>query len=473
MQLASSTEPQDAAEDLYQDVISQFPLLNGFAHLLFGFDLPSELSRDVVVQALTHAVDEVVLQVPWLSGRVQHIPGQEGCSGTYVPAPWPNGNESGHIVIIKECDELIEPMTAIVRTNAPIAKLDGDILTPYPGLPRPHGIEGPVPIVRVQANFIRQGLILCVSTHHNIMDATGLLQFVRLVATVLNGEEIARSDIDQANRDRSRVIPLFPRGESMMDCSHFRRPHDFAMGTFISPPTWCLFHLPLTALSLLRKLATSEANTIRPSSGDGMLSENDMICAFVWQRISAMRLARSSDRGAAQKMVKFGRAIDARMAMGVPSAYMGHMIFHASTWLHLGHVVSSPLSTIAQALRRDLNAVNNAWAVRSFVSFIAREADKSKLMYGGKFDPTVDLIATSTTIGMGDAKEGGSSLQHFGPLLGKLRFIRRPNTTPLAGSVTITPAERGNIPVVLCMPKEELDALQGDASWRRYFKRLG
>lgn len=237
----------------------------------------------------------------------------------------------------------------------------------------------------------------------------------------------------------------------------------------LSPPTWCYFRLPLSAIAALNKQAASAS-----SSNSGSFSENDVLCAFCWQRISAVRLARGAALGLTRDSIsRFGRAIDARMTMGVPLSYMGHMIYHAATYLPYGQVVSAPLATIAQALRRDLNSVNTEWAVRSFATFIAREPDKSTLLYGGKFDGNIDLVSTSSTAGMGDSREGSEALPNLGPMLRHVKFLRRPRVTPLPGSITFMPAEGSYVPIALCLPEQDLEALKMDGQWRRYMRHIG
>ena len=124
--------------------------------------------------------------------------------------------------------------------------MDGDILAPWPSLPRPHGVEGPTPILRLQANFVSGGLLLNLSLHHNVVDFTGILQFVRLLALVVSGGEPSAEDIEQANRDRRRIVPLLKPTEPIKDHSHLRRPAGFvpepccrrprgAISDFLSP----------------------------------------------------------------------------------------------------------------------------------------------------------------------------------------------------------------------------------------------
>ncbi|KAL8955054.1 MAG: hypothetical protein Q9183_006811 [Haloplaca sp. 2 TL-2023] len=291
------------------------------------------------------------------------------------------------------------------------------------------------------------------------MDGTGLMQVLHLLSTVLSGKDIPAIEIEQGNRDRRSVIPLIPRNEPVKDYGHLRRPPGWTPATPLSTPQWCYFKVPLSGLPALRKMA---------SSGTMRVSDNDILCAFCWQRISAIRLARGIP---ANTVVKFTRAIDGRTALGVPSSYMGHFIHHSIVSLPLGQIASSPLPTIAQTLRRALNATNTPWAIRSYATFIAREPDKSQLVFGGLRDINLDLGATSVVASAGD--EAASAVPDTYGELGKVCFVRRPKVSPIAGTITITPAEGGALPVALCLPEVDLEALKKDGEWGRFTRFVG
>lgn len=460
----------DEDEERFQDVVSQFPLLNGYSHILLGFQINADTPRDSVVAALRAALGTITDQISWLGGQMLHVSGKAGSSGVWKPAPWPAGVPPNDMMRVKDCDEVLPPMAQILRAGAPISMLKGDILTPWPSLPVPHGLKAPFPIVAVQANFVRGGLLLVATLHHVASDAVGLVQLLRLLATALSGREIAQTELEQANRDRRRVVPLIPRGEPVKDYSHLRRPAGWTPNPPSSPPRWCYFKIPVAALPALRKEAASSSATSEGGPPQ-LVSDNDILCAFCWQRISVVRLARGFSP---DTPIKFTRAIDGRSAVGVPCSYMGHMAHHSIAQMPLGRVVSAPLSTITHTLRRSLIAANTTWAIRSYATFLAREPDKTALVYGGLRDVNIDLGATSLVASAGDEKDTNSALpESFGPLLGRTCFIRRPYVSPLTSTITIQPAEGGALPVCLCLPEDDMEALKKDAGWRRYTRYIG
>ena len=448
------------------DVISQLPFLNGYTHTVFGFQIDSSTSRSSITAAIRDTLAQLTSLIPWLGWQVVDTPGNISAgNGFRTVAAWP-AESTNDILREKNCDELMPSMSRLLSAGVPVSTLDGHILTPWPGLPQHHGLTGPVPVVALQANFIHGGLLLNLSTHHTIIDATGILQLIRLFANTLEGESIPPDEIAQANRDRGQVIPLIPRGQPVKDHSHLRKPEGY---TYVPPKStqkWCYFNISLLSLSRLMELA---------GLSKALVSENDMLCAFYWQSLSACRLEKGPAEGYAFETVsKFIRTIDARGVMEIPCTYMGHMIYHATVRLPMGRLVKQPLGEVAVALRRELAASNTPWAVRSYATIMSREPDKSTLLYGGQHNPNTDVGATTSILCAGDARDAGDSfLNHWGPLLGKLKFFRRPNVTPIPGSFTINPVENGVIPLLVCLPQNDLDGLKQNKMWKKYTTYVG
>ncbi|KAH6850668.1 hypothetical protein B0I37DRAFT_372128 [Chaetomium sp. MPI-CAGE-AT-0009] len=430
------------------DLMGQFPVLNAYTHLAFGFELPFDIDRDAVVSTLQTGLDRLVELIPWLGYQMDRK------SGVLTTAPWPE-DVARLLLHVKDCDETVLPMAQLLAAGVPISKLDGKLLTPWPGLPHPHGITGPVPVITLQVNFVRGGLILTFSSHHAVMDGTANFQVPKMLAAVLNGDAIPEVDLQQANRDRSRLIELIPRSEPLKDYSHLRRPPGYQFPLPSSPPIWCNFKMPLASLS---KLTKSARDPSRP------VTEDDVLIAFFWQRLCAARLARGM---APDTVSKISRAIDARMALGIPSACLGALVHMAITRLPLGQVASLTLLQTAQVLRRELAQANTPWAIRSLATFIAREPDRSLLLYNGTHDGNTDVGATSSL------NTSQVRPPHWGPLLGQCRFFRRSTGPPIPGSLSVYSPDGGAILMCTCLPADDLEALKRDALWKQYTKCVG
>jgi hypothetical protein len=443
-----SPNREDEANHGCADIMGQFSILDAYTQVAFGFELSPDVDREAIVSALQAGLDRLIEQIPWLGWQV----GQRSSFRTVIP--WPQGVPR-ELVRVKYCDDTVESMAQLLAAGAPISKLDGRVLAPWPGIPQHHGITGPVPVIALQANFVQAGLILTLSTHHTVMDATATFQFVKLFTTVLRGDEIPATDLQQANRDRSRVIDLIPAGEPLKDHSHLRRPPGHHLVPPASPLTWCYFKMPVSLLTRLVRMARDPTRRV---------TDEDVLHAFYWQRLCAVRLARGMP---ADTVSAVSRAIDGRMALGIPSSYMGSLVCTAITRLPMGKVVSLNLQQTAQLLRRDYAQANTPWAMRSYATFIARERDRRNLMYTATVNCNTDVGITS------GLHSNQTMAPPWGPLLGACSWRRRLLGPPIPGSMNVHPAEGDAIPLLVSLPQDDLEALKQDAMWRQYTKCIG
>lgn len=454
-------------EAQYQDVIGQFPFLNAFSHVVLGFHVDDTVPRESIITGLQKAVDTIALQIPWLAGTVIHENVAPGNSGVFRAAPWPPGKLPNKLLRVKICDDIVLPFQDLVAAWAPISMLDGAVLAPYPGLPQGYQAttSEPPPVACFQANFVKGGLLLTCSAQHNMIDATGMLQLYQLLAVAMTDNKLPQKMVDAALLDRTTAIPLLgPNDPPMSDHSHLKRSSTSLATRATSKANykWAYFRLHEDDISTLKT---------RASSGEGydtavpFISTNDALSALYWQRIAHIRLLQHSSSLSPQSMSKFGRAIDVRRTMGVPSEYLGHMVYHTSTYLPLSSIATSPLSTIACALRKSLTESNRPHHVRSYATYLSKEPDKSTLLYGGKYNPETDIASSAVT-------RGGFDGMRFG-VLGTPRFFRKPDFGALPGCVYFMPPEEGWVIVLVCLKEDELQALKEDDVWRRWAEWVG
>jgi hypothetical protein len=152
--------------------------------------------------------------------------------------------------------------------------------------------------------------------------------------------------------------------------------------------------------------------------------------------------------------------------MQVPKEYMGQMGYNATCKLTFRDLNKAPLGKVCALLRETVQTVNNEYSVRSWVTFIANEPDKSTIMFGGTFNPDTDV--------------GLSSLAHaelysveFG-VLGKPELVRRPNFTPMESVIYLWPqTESGDIDVLMCLNHGDLQGLEKHGEWMSYAEYIG
>lgn len=450
---------------LYQDVIGQLPILNIYSYATLGFEVADENRRETIVKALRGATDKLVANFPWLGGAVINEGKGSGNSGLFKQVPWPTCASPLSVMRVRDCADIVPSYSDIIGAGAPSFMLDGDILTPYPGFTVSGGdsVDQPRPVIAIQANFVKGGLLLTFAAQHNTIDGTGLLQVIKLIATAMRQEEFSPLAVEQGNRDRTRVVPLIAPGEPVKDYSHLRRPLNGHSPAPPSPSTtvskWAYFRVPMSALPKIKALAS------QPEGYDAsvpFISSQDALSALYWKCLAGVRMRNGRSPDA---ISKHNRAVDGRRAMGIPAEYLGHMIHHAASLMTLKELVEAPLSTVACRLRRDLNEVNNEFSVRSYTTYIANEPDKSRIMYGGSFNADTDIGSSSTS--------HVEFSVNFGPLLGTPQFMRRPRMRPNPGCIYFRPPENGYIIVFVCLRDDDLEGLKTHSEWSQYAEFIG
>lgn len=450
----------------YQDVIGQLPLLKSYSHLCLSFPIEDSSPRDEIANKLQAAALKLTTAIPLLAGKVISQGRGPGNSGHFKAVPCSLWTSPNTIVRFKDCSDVCPSHDELVKAKGPVTMLGGDILCPRKAFPASYEEtdSDPAPVVAIQANFIKGGLLLDCAAQHNMIDMSGIEQVLRLLATLMRGEEIPPLAIEQGNRDRRNMIPLLKSTEPLRDHSHLRRAKPGEKQTALvepdSPYRWCNFRFSSASQARLKALASKPSEH---NSAVSFISTNDALSAFCWQRIIT---ARQHRRRSPTTISKFCRAVDCRRALGVPKEYMGHMVQIATSYLTFQELETLPLAAVASVLRESVNDVNNEYTVRSWTTLIANEPDKSTIVFGGKFNPDTDVGSSSWA-------HVNLCREEFGTL-GKPSLIRRPNFIPLRSDVYFLPhTEAGDIDALVCVNELDFEALTVDGEWNTYTEYIG
>lgn len=454
-----------------RDDIGQLWRLKTYTHILLCFAVPDETSLASIIDDLEKATTKLIYTFPWLAAKVVNEGSGPNNSGVFKLEKCSQFSPPNSILRFKDCSELCPPYADIIQAQGPFRMLDGNILAPCVAFPEIHADSTeaePAGVLAIQANFIQGGLLLDAATQHNFIDGSGLFQCMKLLAKAMRGEEFSQLEVDQGNRDRRNLIPLLKPDEPMLDHGHLKRLPLPANSQPPAPTTtraaaWYCFRFSAPKLEQLKNVANTDLEEKGPEDSISLVSTNDALSAFLWKRLSAIRLKR---RQRPEDFSKFSRALDARRAMQVPKEYMGQMGYNATCRLTFREIEETSLGTLAALLRKAVQAVNNVYSVRSWVTFIANEPDKSMIMFGGTFNSDTDI--------------GLSSLAHvelhsvdFG-ILGRPELVRRPNFSPLESVVYFwSRTDAGDFDVLLCLHDADVQGLKLDEEWKAYTEFIG
>ena len=451
--------PQTEQQPIYADVMGQFPQLAAYNHGSAIFKVDETVSRETIVKEVKDAVAKITDKIPWLAQRVVREGACEGFSGTFKAAPWPENEPGQGVVRVKDCSDVCPSYEELVAAQAPVRMLDGSILCPVPGFPARYDEAkfGPPPCLLIQINFIKGGAILTFSNQHNLIDGTGVFQVIMLLARAMNGKHIPNGAIEQGNRDPSTVIPLYPEGVPIRD-------HDYLRARPIATPP--LAPAKWAQIKFLKR-AQLKVKTLANDAGGydnevPFISTGDAVCALYWKTLAKARIANGQDPASISRI---SRAIDSRAVMKIPTSFMGQLVYSSRTYLTFQELVDLPLSTIACALRKNLNNDNTEHSVRSYATYISREPDKMKLTYAGPCNRATDISSSSMAT--------AALVLKFG-VLGEPVYIRRPNLPGVNGSLYFYPPEvSGDLNLLVCLNDYEMEALQKDELWGQSTEFIG
>ncbi|KAF6804793.1 trichothecene 3-O-acetyltransferase [Colletotrichum sojae] len=405
--------------DRYTDVLGQLPFLKSYIHLLLLFPMADAAAEKHAIDALKRAASKLTLAFPWLAGRVVNDGRTDTNSGVFRIVP---GEPPTSIIRIKHVHRDEHPsFEDVVATKGPFRKLDGALLAPTCAFPETYG-EPEAPVVVFQANFVSGGLLLDFAAQHNMMDMTGMTQCLRLLAAAMRGEDVLPAVLEQGNRDRRCLIPLFEAGRPLLDHTHLQHPVRTGGKSLGSVSyNWKTLRFGPDKLAALKRQATEDLSRAREldpdADADGTdvdyVSTNDALCAFMWQTISAAPS-------------KFSRAVDGRRALGIS---------------------------------QDLATGTSADVVRSFATLVARTEDRCGISFGATFDPGLDVACSSW-----------AHSDVYGQVFGSLgcpELMRRPRFLPLRGTLYYLPARPdGTVDVLACLADDEFADIMKDPAFQ-------
>ena len=328
------------------------------------------------------------------------------------------------------------------------------------------------PVLLIQANFIRGGLLLTFSGHHQAMDGTGEGLIMDLFNKACRGQPFTEKELSAGNVFRRDLIPTLAESSDHSSAlsdqkdneptRHYLRREKPAPPAISTQPqnTWINLKIEQASVAAIKGVAMEAL-----SHGKNFVSTDDAITAFLWQSISRARLSRLD----ASTVTWLGRAVNVRPFLGIPENCTG-AIQNATHHSHtIKQLLDQPLGVLALQLRDALAPETSTIAqeTREMASFLHRTPDKSVAIYGANIDPSKGLTLSSWS------KLNSYSLD-FGLGFGKPEAVRIPRFEPLEGPVYLLPKTRdGAIEVALSLKNEDLGILKTDKEFTKYVDWIG
>jgi hypothetical protein len=431
-----------------------------------GFPLENESQHAPVISTLERAAHESIQAYPWLAGQVIHEGLGDGNSGMYRIVGYKPHDAKSRFVHVKDCTDLCPSYSELVKARAPASMLDGGIISTTYGFVNSYPRHVGMPVCIMQANFIKHGLLLTISTSHCVMDANGNDQFIRQFSSLCRGEKLSEDYIHWGNADQTTIVPPLKPGQEPLAMPLLRGPSqlDAKEAPWPPPPsegTWRSFRLPRANIAALK---TEAAKLCSPDSDIKYISSNDAVSAFIWMRTVAARSAWLPK----DTKTTLIRAVNGRPKLDTPihEGYMGHAVLCSFTTVPVEEALKESLSAAAVKVRRAIGQIDDH-AVRSMFHTIEKEKDKTTINYGASMNPAADIMITSWV---------AQKLYHlsFGDILKQPGFVRRPKLPDAQSLCYLMPlSKEGDIYIIISLPDRDFEALQADSKWQEFAEFLG
>lgn len=437
------------------DVFGSMQFIRRYSLISLVFRYDDSATADSVTPALEEALARLTNAAPYLAGKVIYEGRDDTHTGIRKIVP-----HQGVIPLLgKDLSQgsQMPSLDEMVMAGVPMSMLDADLLVPSIALTwHNDGFDKLAPVLILQANYIRGGLILTICSNHTTMDMTGLGMVISLFAKSCRNEPFTDEEIQEANQDRRNVVPLlgsdYTPGRELDES--FINPD----AASFSVPTshWVYFSFSPSALTNLKSAASQQS--IVP-----YITTDDAISALVWQRMTAVRTLLHPDTFPPTSQV--ARTVSARSYFGL-KGYIGHMV--DCVYCKLPSLPTMPLGEVAGHLRAnvaDKDAI--IYHTRAYLTALDRLDDKTKIISGAQLNPNHDAVMSSY------ANLKSCELD-FGALLGKPLAGRRPRLPGWPSLCYIMPRDAsGEMAVAVCLPDDEMEALRRDQVFGRYARWLG
>ncbi len=438
---------------------ARHPVVYSRRLLLFRCD--SIAQRDDQLASLKTALHAFLSRCPFLGGTTAPLPPDEAKDGkedwrTIVPG-------QGLELLVRDLSAVMPSFQELEAGNFPVQQLPYNLLVP---VPQDLGNDRPFAACKMQFTAIGGGTILTFAASHSVADGSGMNELMRILGNeTRNASDEARSmattdsapklvGVDRAFlRNITSKIPFNIRDHPAYISSVPAAPdldHPFAAKSLEIP---VLLRISASNLALLKADAT-------PPDGS-RISTHDALAALIWRSVLLIRSRRTQGIDIPPSTIsQIFMPSDGRRHLGLPSSYVGNVIYQLTASLDLGTLLSSESSSGLQAA---------AWSIRQAITAVKPELVSS--YFAELKDRWVCwgfLAGISTSnVAMGSGFSGAVYGHDWGKAFGPLVSYRNPGDGR-GGNWVFPKTLDGSAEVVVGVLPDEVEVLRGDECFGKY-----
>ncbi|QSZ31877.1 hypothetical protein DSL72_001446 [Monilinia vaccinii-corymbosi] len=446
--------PDDAEEYLFPglDVLQQpsaadsiLPPVYSRRVLIFstGDSIAQDNGHSEATQALRNAMQMTVEQYPVLANGFSHSSG----AWRFLPGQ--------ARLIVKKLPLNFEELK---KANFSSSLLDPDELS---SLPETADYENDWDCCRIQANFIKGGLLLFISIHHLAMDGLTITKVIQDLArnSFSNAQPQVRKSLAAIDRSPLSTFSSVPDISKMPAYYIASEAFDFStrVAGAVASTTYKFTNESLARLK-------SDCSVFLPPECP-WISTQDAVCALAFRQKIKARLAagiiKSTDLVQYSFPVEYRNIIDPPL----PSDFVGNaVIFTATPFITAGQLLGRKgLSCAVVAIRQAIKCVDAAY-VDNAIAVINSLQGSECLMYWGAVHGQTTGINSTTYKSFVISDKWNSAI-------GKYELMRLSRGAFGDGMFAIMPVQESGWEVIVTLDERAMDAFE-DEEWKKYAVKL-
>lgn len=412
-----------------------------YSRRVLVFSTPSDRSPADIIATLCSSLRATTIEFPVLSHSASHASGK----WTFLA-----GQACLHV---KELPDL--RFSDLKDANFAPGLLKPEVLSSVPGM---IDFENEWDCCRIQATFIKGGLLLSVCILHLAMDGRAISQVIQALARnsfmpPVPAPKRSPSTFDRSRLTVSNAVPDIGKLPAyMMSTGAF----DFASRTAGAISTR-VYRFTERSLALLKADASSPESPC--------FSTQDAVCALVFRQMIKARLV-SGVVGPADK-IQYSFPVEYRGIIDppLPSDFIGNaVLFTATNFLPVRRLAETGgLQLAAREIRQAIRAVDAGY-VDNFIAMVQSLPDLRAFNFYGALNCKTTAITSTTYKGLAMPDKWGSAVGRYeGMTLMDKGFGD--------GMFVVLPPKKAGWDVIVTLKSEAIDVFE-DPQWNDYATRL-
>ncbi|WAO92623.1 Hypothetical protein NCS54_01013800 [Fusarium falciforme] len=430
------------------------------------FSFRTTESTTTISARLQDGLASLLKQLPWLSGRV--FPTTRAREGGEVPSLEIRWSDDDAVPTIQDKGVIDASYDSAAESAMPPSAVPADMM-PVPAMVDEATFSSGIPIFGASVfQFAdKQGVGLFVSIHHNVVDAAGFAQVVKLwvqnlSGTEPNGEKLGLDRFTRLSEALSEDLPAVS-SQSTAEIFAAHPEHSSAPPAFpteFSPATSKVFTIPIGRINAIKEQLEGLVST-PPTT-------NTIVSALVWSAVTRARAQRKSDlQGQTSRLAM---AVNGRRRLGEgfstsENPYFGNNILYSlaktetenlntSSDLDFVKKLAKVCDTIAES--QSPNKINSRHIAEIYT--LAEKMDDYQMIF-----PGWDLFSSRDFTLTSWADLGLYELD-FGAGLEKPEFVRAPHSEA-DGVGLVMPRKRSEdevLEVIVMLRKDDMEVLESN-----------